>query len=150
MILSHQAIVNMSVVFRATLRNRDRAQQVYTGMGIIGPWAREFLCPVCRRVANVLLPIVHDEQTPIDPSSQASAQSASAAEQEAETPPEQHAEGADAWDLGRLVRQAEGVLRRSGASSQAPAEGGRPGELAQIAKLVKLLAACTATLSSPT
>ena len=46
---------------RTMLQNKERAQVIFTGMGIISPAAGEFLCPVCRRVANCLLPFVPDD-----------------------------------------------------------------------------------------
>lgn len=50
---------------RGQLRRKERNSEQFTGMSQIAPKESEFLCPVCRRVANCILPIVaHGDGAP--------------------------------------------------------------------------------------
>nr|XP_024380592.1 E3 ubiquitin-protein ligase PRT6-like isoform X4 [Physcomitrium patens]PNR51519.1 hypothetical protein PHYPA_010706 [Physcomitrium patens] len=45
--------------YHASLFKRDYGEAIYEGKSIIELCKSEFLCPICRRLANVLLPVVY-------------------------------------------------------------------------------------------
>lgn len=77
---------------------------MYTGVGIIGPWAGEYLCPVCRRLANTLLPII-PQQPPA--TAKVAADAAPAADE-----PAVRQSVSEEWTLASMLARAESVIAK--------------------------------------